>query len=158
MNQVRGGVVAHGVGADVGVHHRIDAIADHNVLLGLHAMRAHALHRGIASDNFCDNDVAAGVVKPAAIANLATGFSIEGCVIEDDLALFSGADFSYSTKIFDHCQHRTVACFGPAVADELSFYTYWQNLNSALFKRKGEHPPSQLLIYQRRTLLGSPLP
>ena len=57
---MRGGVMAHGVLADVGVHDSVNAIAYYDVLLGLHPVRAHSLDGRIAADYFRDDDVAAG--------------------------------------------------------------------------------------------------
>ena len=56
-------------------------------------MRAHALHRVIASSHFGNDSVVIVGVKPSAIADLPARFGIKGSVIENDLAGFAGLEF-----------------------------------------------------------------
>src|SRR5438477_10459430 len=110
-------VIAHGGLADGSVHDCVDSIADSKgwprvqpiydfsdlhllslegapsnaVFVGRgfydHLVRAHALHRVIASLDFSDDSVQLIAVKRAAVPNLPTRFRIKRRVIEDDLAL-----------------------------------------------------------------------
>ncbi len=68
---------------------------------GNNLMRAHALDRVVASRHFGDDGVVIVGVKPSAIADLPAGLGVEGSVIENDLAGFSGLEFLRALAILD---------------------------------------------------------
>ncbi len=57
MQQVRGGVVAHGGLANFVVDHGVDLVAHADRLLGGDLMRAHSLHRVVTALHFGDDRV-----------------------------------------------------------------------------------------------------
>ncbi len=98
LQQMRGGVIAHGGLANFGVDHGVDLVARHESArpsrfaeVGFHdLMRPHSLDWVVASLHFGNDGVVIVAVKPSAIADLAAGFGIERRVVEDDLAFFAG--------------------------------------------------------------------
>jgi len=113
LQQVRGGVVAHGGLADVGVDDGIDFVADTKGAppfrvfwggWGLYddLMRAHALNRGVAAFHFGDKGVVIVAVQPSAVADLATGLGVERGVVENDFALLAGFEFLRALPILDN--------------------------------------------------------
>src|ERR1700721_455431 len=66
LQQMRGGVVAHGGLADFDADDGVDFIADVDGLLGDRLMRAHALNRRVASFYFGDNRVVFVSLEPPA--------------------------------------------------------------------------------------------
>src|SRR5438270_11319278 len=70
-------------------------------------VHADALHRHYASVDLGDH-VAGAVAKDPDIADLSTGISIEGRVIEHDFALFSGLELGYALPVLHDRQHFAV--------------------------------------------------
>src|SRR5690348_16990251 len=85
-------------------------------------MRPHPLDWVIASGHLGNDGVVIIGVKPSAIAYLSTGFGVEGCVIEDDLALLAGFELSYPlTALADDRQNFTVIGTSLAIPFKLGF-------------------------------------
>ena len=101
LQQVRGGVVAHGGLADGVVDDGIDFVAYADWLLGDDLVCANALNRGVTAFHFGDDGVVIVGVEPSAVANLAAGFGVEGRVIEDDFAFVSGLELLRATAVVD---------------------------------------------------------
>src|SRR5580658_2881152 len=98
---MRGRVIAHGRFANCGIDYGVYFLAYANWLLGNHLVRADTLDRVVASGNFGDYCIVIVGVEPSAIAYLASGFGIEGRVVEDDLAVVSGLEFLRALTGFD---------------------------------------------------------
>src|SRR5579864_230043 len=101
MEQVRGGVVAHGGFADVGVDDGVDFVTDTNLGLRKYLMRTHALNRVIAAFYVGDDGVVVVGVKASAIADLAAGFGVEGSVIENDFAFVACLELLNALSVVD---------------------------------------------------------
>ena len=114
MQQVCGGVIAHRGLADVGVDDGINFLSDADRLLSYDLMRAHALDWGVAAGHFGDDRVVIIGVEPSAIADLAAGLGVEGRVVEDDLALFTGLKFLRALAVLDNSEDFAV--FGARLA------------------------------------------
>ncbi len=90
---MRGRVIAHCGFADGGIDNRVHFLPNANCLFYNYLMRADTLHRVVASSHFSDDGVVIVGVEPSAIADLSAGLSIEGSVVEDDLAVIAGIEF-----------------------------------------------------------------
>src|SRR5208282_3141264 len=121
VEQMRSRVIAHCGLARFRVDDGIDFIA--GVEWGFHdnLMRAHSLYRVIASSHFGNDSVVVVGVKPSAIANLPTGFGVEGSVIENDLAGVAGLEFLHALAAFDDGKHFAVIGARLAVTLEIRF-------------------------------------
>ena len=109
-----GGVVAHGGFADAGVDDGVDFVADVDRLLRDDLVRAHALHRVIRAGHLGDDGVVIVGVEPAAIADLASGFGVEGRVIENDFAFVAGLEFFCALAAFQ--ERKNFAALGARLA------------------------------------------
>src|ERR1035441_394326 len=135
---MRGGVIAHGGLANRGIDNGIDFLTNANCLLGNDLMRAHALHRVVASGHFGDDGVVIVGVEPSAIANLSARFRVEGRVVENDLAGVAGLEFLCALAAFDDGENFAIVRARLAIAFEVRF--------------------RQLLVSGIRRLLGCALP
>src|ERR1700676_1358583 len=116
-----GRVIAHGGFANRGVNDGIDFLPNMEGLLGNNLMRTDALDRVVASGHFGDDRVVIIGVKPSAIADLAAGFGVERCVVEDDLAGFAGLEFLGTLIALDDSQHFAAVGAGLTIAFEVGF-------------------------------------
>src|SRR5208282_4729554 len=115
-------VIAHGGFANRGVDYGIHFLSNANLLLGNDLMCAHALYWVIASGHLGDDGVVIIGIEPSAIANLASGFGVEGCVIEDDLALVADGELLNAlTVVDDDCEHFAAFGMRAVVAFEVGF-------------------------------------
>ena len=101
LQQVRGGVIAHGGLASFGADRRVHFVAYADWLLGDDLMGAHALNRVVASFYFCNDGVQFIAIEDAAVADLASGFGVERSVVEDDFDFVSGFEFFCALAIAD---------------------------------------------------------
>ena len=139
LQQMRGGVVAHGGLADFGVDHGVHFISDPqgappNAVFGGwgfhdHLMRAHSLDRVVASFHLGDDGVVIVAVEPSPVADLAAGFGVERRVIEDDFAFFARLEFLRALTVADDGENLAAVGASLAVALELGF---WELLVSGI--------------------------
>src|SRR5262249_34663351 len=101
MEQVRGGVIAHGGFAELGVDHGIELVTHTNRLLGDDLVRTYALDWVVNAGHFGNDRVVVVGVKPAMVADLAASFGIERRLIEYDLALLAGLQFLYAVAVLE---------------------------------------------------------
>ena len=111
-------MVAHGGLADFGVDHGVDFVADADWLFGDDLVCAYALNRRVAAFHFGDDGIVIIGVEPSAIADLATGFGVEGCVIEDDFALVSGCELLRALAVVNDGEDFAVVGTSLSVAFE----------------------------------------
>jgi hypothetical protein len=88
-------------------------------------MRAHALHRVVASGHFGDDGVVIVGVEPSAIADLAAGFGVEGRVVENDLAFATLRSSCDSPATRDDGQDFAVVRASLTIAFETDFGSCW---------------------------------
>ena len=119
LQQVGGGVVAHGRLAEFGVDDGVDFVAHADWLLGDDLVRADALNRGVAAFHFGDDSVVIVGVEPSAVANLAAGFGVERGVVEDDFAFVAGPELLRALAVVDDGEDFAVVGASLAVAFEL---------------------------------------
>src|SRR6267378_3931176 len=100
MKEMRGGVIAHRGFPDVGVDYGVDFLPDANRLLGDYLMCAYTLNGGVAAGHLGDDRVVIVRVEPSAVTDLPSGLGVEGCVVEDDLALFTGLELLRALSAF----------------------------------------------------------
>ena len=74
-------VVAHSGFAYTGVDHRVHFVAQVNRLFGDDFVSPHSLYRVVTPGDVSDDRIVIVGVEPAAIADLAAGFGVEGRVI-----------------------------------------------------------------------------
>jgi hypothetical protein len=111
LQQVGGGVIAHGGLADVGVNHGIHLLANpegappNTVFVGWgfheHLVCPYSLHGVVATSDFGNHSVVIVAVEPPTIANLSAGFRVEGRVIKDDFAFLAGLEFLRALALAD---------------------------------------------------------
>src|SRR5580658_4462641 len=129
---MRSGVIAHGGFANRGVHNGIDSIAHAEGAppfrvfcgrWGFHddLMRAHSLHRVVASGYFGNDGVVIVGVEPSAIANLSAGFGVERRVVKDDLAGVAGLEFLRTLAALDDGEDFAVVGARLPVSFEIRF-------------------------------------
>src|SRR5580704_5615988 len=121
LEQMRGGVVAHGGLADFGVDDGIDFVAYADWLLGDNLVRTNALNRRVAALYFGHDSVVIVGVEPSAVANLAAGFGVEGRVIEDDFAFVARLELLRAVAVVDDGEDFAVVGASLAVAFEFGF-------------------------------------
>src|ERR1700758_5893063 len=92
MKKMCGRVVAHSGFAHAGVDHGVDCIADFDGLLSNNFVCAYALHGVIRACNLGHDRIVVVGVEPSAVADLASGFSVERSVMENDLAFVAGLE------------------------------------------------------------------
>src|ERR1700720_3070770 len=93
VDEVRAAVIAHNVGATLGVGYHRDAVAYVEGFLGGDAMSHQASH-GIKGAAYVGEMLRARLVVEAAdVGHLAAGFGVDGSAIEHDFAAFAGFEF-----------------------------------------------------------------
>ena len=63
-------------------------------------MSPHSLYRVVTPGDVSDDRIVIVGVEPAAIADLAAGFGVEGRVIQDRFALVARLEFFYALAVF----------------------------------------------------------
>src|SRR5437667_2263045 len=122
MEQVRGRVIAHGGLPDRRVHHRVHFVAHANRMFGDYLMRAHALHRVVASLHLSHHGVQLIAVKHAAVPNLPARFGIKRRVIKNDFAFLTGLELLRTLPVLDDGQHFAIFGASLKIAFENRFW------------------------------------
>ena len=106
VHQVRRAVVAHGLGALLGVDAGDEAVADLDLALDDAALVAK--HRGLDLGRVLDDHARARVAQLAGVADLATALGVEGRVVERDHHVVARACAIHRRAVdVDRC-HRTL--------------------------------------------------
>src|SRR6267142_2384496 len=119
MQQMRSGVIAHGGYAHVGIDDGIDAVPYEDRLLRNDLVCAHALDRVIAADHLRDHRIMVIAIEPAAIADLSAGLGVEGCVVENHFAFFSGLELLCALSVLQESEYLSAIGARAVVAFEV---------------------------------------
>src|SRR6185437_10661828 len=99
------GVVAHGSGTENWIDDRIHFVAESDGLFRNNFVREDALHRLGATEHVGNNHVSVFGIKPAVVAYLSAGVSVETGMVQDNFRALAGFHFLYAEAVFHQRQN-----------------------------------------------------